>query len=654
MQEQNERRFRVRLGPPRARGAPHGQRFLSRVLAAISRAGGGHRAGLATSARGHGAKRGRGVVAARLSGATLGSRSRRVVIKARLVILKRASPHGVLTHLRYIVREGVGRDAEPAQAYDARTDSADVKVFEAQGRDDRHQFRFIVAPEYGVQLTDLRGFTRELMRHMEGDLGTRLDWVAVDHWDTDNPHTHVVLRGKDEKGRDLIIARDYISHGMRHRASELATEWLGPRTDWEDRAGMQAEIEQQRWTGLDRALQAQCSEGVVDLRGDSGAAKYSLRRSLLIGRLQRLSAMGLAEPQGPGRWRLRPDTEATLRAMGERGDIVRTMQRALAGKQRELAIFEPSKATRSIVGRVAAKGFADELNERAYVVVDGVDGRAHYVRLPAGADLAEIPMGGIIEARGATERPADRNIAALAEDGLYRTDRHLIRLRAEPPSGRDPEEVVAAHVRRLEALRRAGIAERLSEGVWRIPTDLVARGRAYDHQHLRAAPVELQSHLPIEKQIRAIGATWLDRQLIEGASNLSNLGFAATVRHALKARAQFLVEQGLAERRGQRVIPARDLLATLRSREIETAAKRIAKETGLMHRALRDGTPPSGVYRRSVLLASGRFAMLDDGLGFSLVPWRPVIAKRLGQAMSAVVRGGHVVWAFGRQRDRSP
>jgi hypothetical protein len=58
----------------------------------------------------------------------------------------------------------------------------------------------------------------------------------------------------------------------------------------------------------------------------------------------------------------------------------------------------------------------------------------------------------------------------------------------------------------------------------------------------------------------------------------------------------------------------------------------------------------TGVYRRSVQLASGRFAMLDDGIGFSLVPWKPVIEQRLGQTLTAVTRGGGVSWTFGRQR----
>src|SRR6202011_2335566 len=121
---------------------------------------------------------------------------------------------------------------------------ADLKAFELRGREDRHQFRFIVSPEDAGELRDLRRYTRHLMQRMEAALGTSLDWVAVDHWNTDNPHTHIVLRGKDDTGRDLIISRDYISHGMRERAAGLATEWLGPRTEQEIRQSLQREVKQ--------------------------------------------------------------------------------------------------------------------------------------------------------------------------------------------------------------------------------------------------------------------------------------------------------------------------------------------------------------------------------------------------------------------------
>jgi hypothetical protein len=375
------------------------------------------------------------------------------------------------------------------------------------------------------------------------------------------------------------------------------------------------------------------------------------QRVLLIGRLQRLQHMGLAHESSPGVWAVQADAEQVLRTMGERGDIVRTMQRAMSGVPRDLAVFEPGENARTVVGRVAAKGMVDELYDQGYLVVDGTDGKAHYIALNAKVELEQYPVGSVVEARGSAEiRASDKNIAALAVDGLYRTDHHLTMATAQATPIHDPKEMVDAHVRRLEALRRTGIVERVAEGVWRVPTDLPERGRQYDVQRLGGVSVELRSHLPIERQVRVIGATWLDQQLIGGASGIADNGFGGEVREALRQRSDFLVEQGLAERRGQRVILARNLLATLRGREIDTTAKTIAAETGMAYRPLADGERATGVYRRNVQLASGRFAMLDDGMGFSLVPWKPVIEQRLGQTMTAVVRGASVTWDMGRRQ----
>lgn len=327
------------------------------------------------------------------------------------------------------------------------------------------------------------------------------------------------------------------------------------------------------------------------------------------------------------------------------------MQRAMSGQPRELAVFEPGGDARTVIGRVAAKGLADELHDRGYLVIDGVDGKAHYVALNARDDLVNYPTGAVVGVRGSAEvRAADKNIAALASDGLYRTDHHLAIEQGRAKPGRDPQEVVAAHVRRLEALRRAGIVERVAEGLWKVPDDLAERGRQYDGQRLGGVAVEMKSHLPIERQARVIGATWLDQQLIGGGRGLGDLGFGGDAKQAMQQRADFLEEQGLAQRRGQRVILARNLLGTLRNRELAQVAKDIAAETGLEHRPVADGQRVAGIYRRSVMLVSARYAMLDDGIGFSLVPWRPVIEQRLGQQIAATVRGGGVSWEIGRQQ----
>src|SRR5581483_989103 len=223
------------------------------------------------------------------------------IIKTRLVVLHRAGPQSIATHLRYIQREGVTREGGRGELYGADTDHADGRSFEQRSRNDRHQFRFIVSPEDAVDLSDLKGFTRDLMHEVERDLGTQLDWVAADHWDTDNPHTHIVLRGRDSAGHDLIIAGDYIAHGMRHRAAAIATEWLGPRTELEIRRSLAREVEQERWTSLDRKLQQQMSDGLLDLRQPT-TGETLRERVLLTGRLDKLRRMGLARETTPGLW----------------------------------------------------------------------------------------------------------------------------------------------------------------------------------------------------------------------------------------------------------------------------------------------------------------------------------------------------------------
>lgn len=641
--QDDELSFRPQPGKPQQRGQP----FVNQVLRQVNKAGTGK---LRKAGHQPGARLGRGHVAARFSAQQLPPNARRVTVKTRLVNLRQAGKRSTLSHLRYIERDGVSREGDPGQAYGPLTDQADLNAFEERGQDDRHEFRFIVSPEDAEQLDDLRTYTRHLMSRMEADLGTRLDWVAVDHWNTDNPHTHIVLRGKDDTGKDLVIARDYIAEGMRNRASELATEWLGPRTELEIQQSLQREVQQERFTSLDRTLLRERQAGVLSLK----ALANNPRRQLLIGRLQQLQKLELAHEVRPGQWIMRDDIEATLRAMGERGDIVRTMQRAMGGTQQELTVFQPGKDSPEVVGRIVAKGLADELHDRGYLVVDGLDGKAHYLALPARAELTDFPIGGLVETRSLSEpRAVDRSIAALAADGLYRTDHHLALARSQAVAGQDPEALVERHVRRLETLRRSGIVERLAEGVWRVPADLPEQGRQHDAHRLGDVAVELRTPLSVGQQVRAVGATWLDQQLIGGNRELVDKGFGKEVREVLRQRVDFLVKQGLAERQGQRVLLARNLLATLRGRELTATARDISTQTGMQYRPAVEGQRVSGIYRRSVQLASGRYALLDDGIGFSLVPWKPVIEQRLGQSVSALIQGNSVSWQLSRQRGPS-
>ena len=246
--------FRVRPGRSRDAGKGSGRKVQSlaaQVRRAAAKAGYARRG----PSRGKGTGcHGRGRIARLRTCAP--ANARRVVIKARVVRHKGSKFRSALLarHIAYLKRDGVTRDGRDAGLFDARSDSADGDAFAERCEDDRHHFRFIVSPEDAGQMADLKAFTRELMDDIAVDLGTRLDWVAVDHWNTGNPHIHVLVRGVDETGADLVIDRDYIREGMRARAEERVTIELGPRTEQEIRAALEREMDADRWTSLDRRL----------------------------------------------------------------------------------------------------------------------------------------------------------------------------------------------------------------------------------------------------------------------------------------------------------------------------------------------------------------------------------------------------------------
>jgi|SRR5580658_7535 type IV secretory pathway VirD2 relaxase len=567
----------LRIRPGRIRQGRKPQSFMAEVMRAAKKAGhignsiGGRK-------RGGGSSAGRGRRAARSFRPA--STTRRVVIKSRIVRHQGTRFRGapLSKHMAYLKRDGVTRDGADARMFDARSEAADERAFAERTADDRHHFRFIVSPEDAAELKDLRAYARTLMAAMEQDLGTKLDWVAVDHWNTDNPHVHVLIRGRTDEGKDLIISREYIRQGLGGRAAEIATLELGPRSEREIQSALEKEVTAERWTSLDKALRDRSDDdgGILDLR--PGGSDDPEQRRLLLGRADKLERLGLAERVGPAQWVLKPGLEPSLRALGIRGDIIATMHKAIAGTGREPDVggfaLHGDTPAESIQGRLVARGLHDELQGSAYAIIDGIDGRTHHVRF---ADL---------------ELTGDARPGAIVELRAY-----------DDSSGR----------------QRISLATR--------------------------------SDLPIEAQVSSPGATWLDRQLLAKESMVSQGGFGAEVRDAMERRIDHLAEEGLARRQGQRVLFARSLLDTLRQRELDVAVARLSAETGLPHQPSAEGQYVAGTYRQRVTLASGRFAMIDDGLGFQLVPWRPALEQKLGLEVSGTMMpSGGVEWRFGRQR----
>ncbi len=567
----------VRPGRIRSKVPVKGKSFVARVLAATEKAGGLHRSG--ARGRGRGAfGRGRAASLGALRGLT--SKSRGAVVKTRVV---RHGPKGapLAAHLSYLRRDGVTRDGASGKMFDAAGDAADARAFAERCQGDRHHFRFIVSPDDAAELSDLRAFTLDLMAQASRDLGTKIDWVAIDHWNTEHPHIHVLARGRADDGADLVISRDYISRGFRARAAQLVNLELGPRSEQEIRRSLERQVDADRWTPLDQALAREAArhDGVVDLRPAADQA-MDVERTMLVARARKLERLGLAAPLGSGQWMMAEEAESVLRALGERGDIIKRIHRSLfeRGVERAATEFVLDAETRGdpIIGRLISRGLDDELKASAFAVIDGIDGRAHHVRLKDLITTSDASPGAVVE------------------------------------------------VRRF--LSRNGGSSRLVLAV--------------------------RSDLSIEDQIHAPGATWLDRRLVAKEQiALSEAGFGREARDALEARAQHLAAEGLARRQGQRFEFAGDLLNTLRQTELACVGAKLAAESGLPHQIVAEGESIAGVYRQRLNLASGRFAMIDDGLGFSLVPWSPSLERELGKHVSGVMSpGGGIEWSFGRKR----
>ena len=325
-----------------------------------------------------------GVIGALAVGSEARSGTRRAMIKVRMAKLKAGNLSAARAHMRYIQRDGVTLEGEPDQIYGKDSDTVDGPAFVESCAGDRHQFRMIVSADDGAELGDPKFFIRDLMRRMELDLGTQLNWVAVDHFNTGHPHTHVVIKGKAEDHKDLIIARDYITHGIRQQASELLTRELGPEDELQQRLKLIRQVKHDRFTNLDRSLLKQTDQGilVVSAMPLSGSISHSTR----VLRLRHLKSLGLAEEIQTGVWQIDENAEPRLRALGQRIDITKTMHRAMreAGIDRpsgSFAIHDATKANSKLVGRVAALGLTDELTDRTYAVIDTLDGRVTYVDL---------------------------------------------------------------------------------------------------------------------------------------------------------------------------------------------------------------------------------------------------------------------------------
>ncbi len=436
-------------------------RFRNRLLARIARIGG---------ASGEASSRPRGTSSAR-DVPRPDARARRCVIEARFVPMNAYGRRAAALHLSYVERDGVEEDGTAGRVYGAAEVSDARAVLSAEMEGEKRQFRFIVSPEAGAEV-DLTAFTRGLMAQVQADLGRVLVWGAVNHWNTDNPHVHVIVRGIDEAGHDVTIDGRYLSEGMRSRAQTILTNELGLRTEVDVQNQLGREVSQERFTSLDRALQA-CEEpgGVlVETRLPRQGRVSAARLAARLGRLERL---GLAARTSSVGWRLAPGWAETLRGLGQAKDIVKRMSAAVAAPDpSRFVIVDESSTLAAVDGVVRSKGLHDELAGRLYAVIEAVDGRVFYTPIDVTAaekigagDIVRLAVEPPPRTTGGTEpgqrtRPRirlQRLAPPLREQVSYRGPTWLDEMTASAPASGLALEIAESLARREAGLRVIGI-----------------------------------------------------------------------------------------------------------------------------------------------------------------------------------------------------
>ena len=575
--------FRVRLGSAPSGRSPKIKGFIGRIKSMVRQHGGGAKTGRVRAQGGVG-----GSAAARLA---VRAHPQRVIVKARVVrhskfAARKGGAAGALAkHMDYMGRSGASEDGARGVIFDADTELSreDLRALRSELVDDRHHFRFIVSPEAGSRL-DLKEFARELLKEMQTDLGTPLTWIGVAHYDTDDPHVHLLVRGKGAEGGDLVINRDYLSHGMRLQAMEVATRHLGPRLPEDIERSIQRDLKADRLTGLDLSLAQQASvhrEGWVSaLRKNDGSLAGERQRLQTLTRLQHLESIGLAREVTPGVWHPDIDLVVRLRRLGSRGDIIKLMHERMRGSDPGIStvIFSTDNPpTEPVVGRVYARGTRDELSEAQYLLVEAGDGKAYYVGL---SEYSE-------------------------------------------KSGQEAQ--VGSLVRLARASRQTGGAGALPD-----------RGAALKVERLSVGD--------FDTQVTTNGVTWLDREIASGAdaqarARVGASRFERQWAGALKDRAQHLKSLGLGEEVEGHFRARSRFLDELYDRELHDAGRRLQSRYG-ERMPLEEGQTLTGRLEAIEALPSGAHAVVAMPGRYALVPANANLSQQIGRSLSLKIGRG--------------
>lgn len=567
-------------------------------------------------------------------------RQQRVIVKASYTAHYAEKVAGVLrAHVKYLGRDSASLDGREGRFYDAAAEGIDAKQRVQEWQNDARHFRFIVSPEQGHEINERNGgltaYTRELMQRMEKDLGTRLEWIAINHFNTDDLHTHLLIRGRREDGKELRIDRQYIQQGMHQAARQIATAWLGERTEQQMKRAADKELKADRYTALDAFIERHVNaDRRLHLKVHRTAAGREQHRRVAA-RLQYLESMGLASRDRHGRWTVDGELKPKLQALSQRNDIIKSLYAALGPRSASVASY---RGGGELIGTVAGRGTHDELRDRRYLLVRDNQDRLHYVRVANAEALAPLEQGAIVSVAGADPQRlrTDARIAEVARQngGIYGVGAHRNSL-PNHFAGGDIDIFLRSHERRLMTLHKLGAAERV-EGGWRIrDVDALASG---EQARLRGGlgVVQIVSSRSIQSQIAVEAWTWLDRQIHrQDRGKPTFIPFDPALQQAAESRRRWMIERGYAARQGERYVLRPGSAQSLRQKEWQAFQKKFQEQFGKPARALAAGSQAEGQYRGTVSLHDGLYAVVAGPKETALAPVQRVPPLAYGARVEA-------------------
>lgn len=568
------------------------------------------------------------------------SRPQRVVVKGCFGrhISKQKAAESLSYQARYLGRDSASRDSSGVQFYDRQREDIDAKLETTSWVNDRHHFRFIVSPENAHKLNDLKAYIREVMAQVERDLGP-LQWLAVNHSNTENPHTHILIRGKAHNGADLVMSRRYIATGIRQRASEVATFWLGERTCDELEITRTKELHVERWTSLDGILARvakKAPEGLVINSKEIHLGPYAKATGdALVQRLHFLKQAGLAQQLPTGKreffrqapiWRLSFDFQKQLDELAARNDVIKTLS-LLLGRDAASVIPQiqnirgPQHLAVPVRGIVVAKGPIDELSDERFIVIEDHAAKLHFARLWASETLDVAKVGSVVDVGRTSHRRHEiaQEIIHVAEHGkeaLYSTDRH--RQWLSHNHSKLTAEGIERHVRSFKSAivdlaqkPDSGVA-RSSENAYVVDSakldELVARRN-------RNLDIRVETAFSLKEQIKAGAYTWLDREIMRASSVKdlppNDISHNNKVKLAISQRADWLVDQGYAMRAVGDNAGTVHLLADAKTRLVTVEHNELKRRYGETLYYLREGQAIRGVYRDTAYQHRGTIAVIE-------------------------------------------